>query len=98
MQDLGNSIDSSKWPAEIPQPKGKQRASDDEYELDGSETALMHEAIEDLELDDRHAEFLTQVNLQEEDEVDRLLGKIAEQCEEFSVDLTGTEDMAILFR
>lgn len=52
MQDLGNSIDSSKWPAEIPQPKGKQRASDDEYELDGSETALMHETIEDLELDD----------------------------------------------
>lgn len=92
MQDLGNTIDFSKWPQEIPQPKGKQKVSNAENELHGSGHFFVEEAIEDLELDDRHAEFLNHIDLQEEDEVEKLLGKVAEHCEEFAVDFTNAQD------
>jgi hypothetical protein len=54
--------------------------------------------IEDLELDDQHAQFLDVADLQEEDEVEKLLGKIAERCEELAVDFSSThEDIVTLF-
>jgi len=89
MRDLGNVIDFTKWPSEIPRPKKKGKGPDDDEEADNSSCAPV---IEDLELDDRHAQFLDAADLQEEDEVEKLLGKVAECCEELAVDFSSTQD------
>jgi hypothetical protein len=98
MRDLGDVIDFSKWPSEIPQPKKKQKGSDYDEDGDNSGGTSLHEVIEDLELDDQHAQFLDVADLQEEDEVEKLLGKVAECCEELAVDFSSTqEDITMLF-
>jgi hypothetical protein len=98
MHDLGNVTDFSKWPSEIPRPQKKQKAPDYEEEADNTGSTSPHEVIEDLELDDQHAQFLEVANLQEEDEVEKLLGKVAECCEELAVDFGSThEDITRLF-
>jgi hypothetical protein len=89
MHDLGNVIDLTKWPSEIPQPKKKGKELDCEEEADNLGCAPV---IEDLELDDQHAQFLDAADLQEEDEVEKLLGKVAECCEELAVDFSSTHD------
>jgi hypothetical protein len=97
MGDLSKVIEFSKWPSEIPRPKKKSKAQ--EYdEVDNSGSIPLHEVIEDLEIDDQHAQFLDVADVQEEDEVERLLGKVAERCEELAVDFSCTqEDIASLF-
>jgi hypothetical protein len=98
MHDLRNVVDFSKWPGEIPPPQKKRKAKDNEEEADNSGSTPLHEVIEDLELDDQHAQFLDVADLQEEDEVEKLLGKIAERCEELAVDFSSThEDIVTLF-
>ena len=98
MHDLGNVIDLSKWPSEIPQPKKKQKAPNYEEEANHSSSTPLDEVIEDLELDDQHAQFLDVADLQEEDEVEKLLGKVAEHCEELAVDFSSTQDdISMLF-
>ena len=100
MHDLSNSIDVSKWPSKIPRPKKKQKQKVEEYdaEADDSGPSPTYDVIEDLELDDQHAEFLDAVNHQEEDEVEKLIGKVAECCEEFAIDCSSTqEDVMTLF-
>ena len=98
MHDLGDVVDFSKWPSAIPLPKKKQKGSDYDGDGDNSGGTSMHEVIEDLELDDQHAQFLDVANLQEEDEVEKLLGKVAERCEELAVDFSSTEaDITMLF-
>lgn len=98
MHDLGDVIDFSKWPSEIPLPKKKQKGSDYDEDGDNSGGTSLHEVIEDLELDDQHAQFLDVADLQEEDEVEKLLGKVAEHCEELAVDFSSTEeDITMLF-
>jgi hypothetical protein len=98
MHDLSNAIDLSKWPSKIPRPKKKQKAEDDDAEANDSGPTLTHEVIEDLELDDQHAQFLDAANRQEEDEVEKLIGKVVECCEEFTIDCSGTqEDLTALF-
>jgi hypothetical protein len=96
MHDLGSLIDFSKW------PKKKQKEWEDDYEeaeeADNSGGSSTHQVIEDLELDDQHAQFLDVANLQEENEVEKLLGKVAERCEEWAVDFSGIqEDIVTLF-
>jgi hypothetical protein len=100
IHDLGNVIDFSKWPNQIPRPKKKGNATDYEEEADNLGSTSMHEVIEDLELDDEHAQFLDVANYKEEDEVEKLLGKVAEHCEELAVNFSSThtqEDVAKLF-
>lgn len=98
MHNLGEVIEFSKWSSEIPQPKKKQKELDCEEDTDNSGGTTLHEVIEDLEIDDQHAQFLNVVDVQEEDEVERLLGKVAEQCEELALDFSGTqEDITSLF-
>ena len=78
--------------------KKKQKVTDYDQEADNPGCASLHKVIEDLELDNQHAQFLDVANLQEEDEVEKLLGKIAEYCEELAVDFSSTqEDIATLF-
>jgi hypothetical protein len=89
MHDLRNAIDLSKWPSQIPQPKKKQKVDDSDTEADDSGPSPTHEAIEDLELDDQHAQFLDTANHQEEDEVEKLIGRVVECCEEFTIDCSG---------
>ena len=79
MHDLGNVVDFSKWPSQIPWPKKKQKATDYDEEADNPGGASLHKVIEDLELDDQHAQCLDVADLQEEDEVEKLLGKVAER-------------------
>ena len=91
MHDLSNAINLSKWPSQIPWPKKKQKADD-------SGPSPTHEVIEDLELDDQHAKFLDTPNHQEEDEVEKLIGKVVECCEEFTIDCSNAqEDLTALF-
>ena len=98
MHDLSNAIDLSKWPSQIPWPKKKQQADNCDTEADDSGLSPTHEAIEDLELDDQHAQFLDTANHQEEDEVEKLIGKVVECCEEFTIDCSSTqEDLITLF-
>jgi hypothetical protein len=98
MHDLSNAIDLSKWPSQIPRPKKKQKADDCDAEADDSGPSPTHQVIEDLELDDQHAQFLDTTNHQEEDEVERLIGKVVECCEEFTIDCSSPqEDLATLF-
>jgi len=98
MHDLGNVVDFAKWPPQIPRPKKKQKVTDYDEEADNPGGASLHEVIEDLELDDQHAQFLEVADLLEEDEVEKLVGKVAEQCEELAVDFSGMqEDVATLF-
>jgi len=92
MQDLGKVIDFSKWPSQIPRPKKTQKAPDYDEEADNSGGTSLHNIIEDLELDDQHAQFLDVADLQEEDEVEKLLGKVAERCEELAVDFSSAQD------
>jgi hypothetical protein len=96
MHDLGSLIDFSKWPSSIPRPKKKQKEWEDDYEeaeeADNSGGSSTHQVIEDLELDDQHAQFLDVANLQEENEVEKLLGKVAERCEEWAVDFSGIQE------
>lgn len=91
MQDLSAIIDFSKWPSDIPSPKGKQKGKgpDVEEDTDDSGSAPI---IEDLELDDQHAQFLHAADVQEEDEVEKLLGKVAECCEELAINFNSTQD------
>jgi hypothetical protein len=97
MHDLRNVMGFSKWPNEIPWPQKKQKAPDYE-EAENTGCTLLHEVIEDLELDDQHAQFLEAADHQEEDEVEKLLGKVAERCEELAVDFSSTqEDITRLF-
>jgi hypothetical protein len=98
MHALRKAIDPSKWHSEIPPPKKKQKAEEDDSEADDSGPSVTHQLIEDLELDDQHAQFLDAANRQEEDEVEKLVGKVVECCEEFTIDCGGTqEDIATLF-
>lgn len=98
MHGLGNVIDTSKWHSEIPQPKKKKKAEENDSDGDDPDPSPTHEVIEDLELDDQHAQFLDAANRQEEDEVEKLVGKVVECCEEFTIDCSGTqEDIATLF-
>jgi len=98
MHDLSNAINLSKWPSQIPQPKKKQKADDYDTEADDSGPSPNHEAIEDLELDDQHAQFLDAANHQEEDEVEKLIGKVVECCEELTIDCSAAqEDLNTLF-
>jgi hypothetical protein len=103
MHDLGNFIGFSKWPSQILWPKKKQKAEAADYDEEGEEAdhlsgPSLHQVIEDLELDDQHAQFLDVADLQEEDEVEKLLGKVAERCEELAVDFSSTQDdIATLF-
>jgi hypothetical protein len=84
-------------PSQIPPPQKKQKAPDYE-EADTSGSTPLHEVIEDLEFDDQHVQFLDVADLQEVDEVEKLLGKIAECCEELAVDFSSTqEDITTLF-
>lgn len=57
----------------------------DDTDLSQSDSALTHMVIEDLELDDQHADFLDPATLQEEDEVEKMVGRVAEGCEQMSV-------------
>jgi hypothetical protein len=98
MHNLGNFMDFSKWPSAIPRPLKKQKTPDYEEEADKTGCSSQHDIIEDLELDDQHAQFLEVANLQEEDEVEKLVGKVAEHCEELAVDFSSTqEDITRLF-
>lgn len=98
MHDLGRVIDWSKWPSEIPRPKKKGKMCDQGEKADDSDNPLADEDIEELELDDQHAQFLNVADLQEEDEVEKLVGKVAECCEGLSVDFSNTQDdIMILF-
>jgi hypothetical protein len=98
MHDLSNAIDLSKWPSQIPRPKKKQKVDDSDTEADDSGPSPTHEAIEDLELDDQHAQFLDTAENQEEDEVEKLIGKVVECCEEFTIDCScAQEDLTTLF-
>jgi hypothetical protein len=97
MHDLGNVVDFSKWPSQIPWPKKKQKAADYDEEADNPGGASLHEVIEDLELDNQHAQFLEVGDLQEEDEVEKLLGKVAECCEELAVDFSSTQEDDLIY-
>jgi len=98
MHDLRNTIDLSKWPSEIPRPKKCQKDEDYDAKADDSGPSPTHAIIEDLELDDQHAQFLDVISHQEEDEVEKLIGKVVERCEELTLDCSSTqEDLAALF-
>jgi hypothetical protein len=98
MRDLGNVVDFAKWPPQIPRPQKKPKVTDYDEEADNPAGASLHEVIEDLELDDQHAQFLEVADLLEEDEVEKLVGKVAERCEELAVDFSGAqEDVTTLF-
>ena len=98
MHDLSNVINLTQWPSQIPQPIKKQKPDDFDMEADSSGPSPTHEAIEDLELDDQHAQFLDTANRQEEDEVEKLIGKVVECCKEFTIDCSGPqEDLTALF-
>jgi hypothetical protein len=96
MHNLGDVVDFSKWPSPIPRPKKKQKVQDygkeEVEEADNSGSSSLHQVIEDLELDDQHAQFLDVADIQEEDEVEKLLGKVAKCCEELAVDFSSTQD------
>lgn len=59
----------------------QKQAPNPEAYTDEPDLSHSHMIIEDLELDDKHAEFLDPINRREEDEVERLVGKVAEQFE-----------------
>lgn len=98
MKDLRPAIEFSAWPSNIPRPPPTKKRVGEDDEGDNVDSATLHEIIEELELDDQHAKFLDPTDIQEEDEVEKLLGKVAEQCEELDIDLSSTEDeFATLF-
>ena len=98
MHDLRNAIDLSKWPSQIPRPKKKAKADDYSREASNTAPSPPHTDIEDLELDDQHAQFLDTAKQQEEDKVERLIGKVVECCEEFTIDCNcAQEDLVTLF-
>lgn len=91
--DFRRYIADHRWPAEL-----QKRAPNPEAYEDEPSQMQEHAVIEDLELDDKHAEFLDPIEQQEqdEDEVERLLGKVAEQCEVLHVSSQSLQSSSIL--
>lgn len=97
---VGDLLPAANWHEAIPRPEKKRKWADFDDDVDSTSHALLHEVIEDLELDDRHAEFLEagkEADAQEEDEVEKMLGKVEECCEGLKVHASTSDDVSGLF-